>query len=113
MVISGVLMIGMWLFFLLTGKVPELGSAPWTTMAHISAELCTGSLMILGGFRNIKMKQNAERIALFALGFYIYAVIQAFGYYLQQGLFFFVVMFTVFFVLGILSVSILVRSNLE
>jgi len=111
MVIMGILMAGMWSFFLAAGMVPELETIPFTTAAHLGAEFGTAIMMVTGGLLILKQKPQAELIALLALGMYLYAVIQAPGYYLQQGAIVFVVMFAVFLVLGISAVWSLIHTK--
>jgi hypothetical protein len=111
MVIMGILMAVMWSFFLAAGMVPELESIPFTTAAHLGAEFGTSIMMTIGGILILKRKPQSELIALLALGMYLYAVIQAPGYYLQQGAIGFVFMFAVFLVLGILAVWALTQKK--
>ena len=38
-ILVGILLFIQWLFFLVTGQVPELETAPWEIGCHIAAEL--------------------------------------------------------------------------
>jgi hypothetical protein len=67
--------------------------------------------MIYGGVSLVLKKQAAERVALYGLGMFIYAVIQAPGYYLQKGIYGFVIMFVLFLILGLASMKYLLRAN--
>lgn len=111
MILMGSLMILMWFFFLLAGMVPELVTVPLTTGAHIAAEIAAGSMMIYGGLCLVLKKPAAERIALYGLGMFVYAVIQAPGYYLQKGVVGFVAMFILFLILGLASMKYLLRAE--
>lgn len=111
MVIMGILMAVMWSFFLAAGMVPELETIPFTTETHLVAEFGTAIMMIIGGILMLKRKPQSGLIALLAMGMYFYAVIQAPGYYLQQGSIAFVFMFAVFLVLGILAVWSLQKNT--
>jgi uncharacterized membrane protein len=111
MILMGSLMILMWIFFLLPGMVPELATIPLTTGTHIAAEIAAGSIMIYGGICLLLKKPAAERIALYGLGMFVYAVIQAPGYYLQKGMYGFPVMFLLFLILGLASMKFLLRSE--
>jgi hypothetical protein len=104
MVAMGILMAGMWAFFLLAGMVPELKTVPFTTAAHLAAEFTTAILMVIGGILILKQRLAAVKVALPGLGMYLYAVIQAPGYFIQQGSLAFVVLFTVFILLGIAAI---------
>lgn len=110
MMVLGILMVGMWSFFLLAGLVPELKTAPFTILAHIAAEMTAGAMMFVTGLRLFQNKTGAELPAMFGLGMFIYAVIQAPGYYWQQGVYGFVAMFVIFFILGIAAVIYLARN---
>jgi hypothetical protein len=109
MIIMGILMAAMWSFFLITGMVPELKTAPFTIATHLTAEYCTAMMLCVGGMMILKQTPHAQMIALLALGMYLYAVIQAPGYYLQQGAVGFVVMFVLFILLGVAAVWKLAR----
>jgi hypothetical protein len=113
MVIMGILMAAMWSFFLLAGMVPELKTVPFITASHLTAEYGTAIMMFIGGLSILNQKPQAEMIALVALGMYLYAVIQAPGYYLQQGVVGFVIMFAVLLVLGISAVTYLFRQKVS
>jgi len=111
LVTMGILMAAMWSFFLASGMVPELETFPFTTAAHLGAEFGTAIMMTTGGILILKRKPQSELIALLALGMYLYAVIQAPGYYLQQGDIVFVFMFAVFLILGIFAVWSLIHTK--
>jgi len=68
-------------------------------------------MMIYGGVCLLLKKQAAERIALYGLGMFVYAVIQAPGYYLQKGVFGFAATFVLFLILGLASMKYLLRAN--
>ncbi len=111
MISMGSLMILMWFFFLLAGMVPEMATIPLTTGAHIAAEIAAGSMMIYGGLCLVLKKTAAERIALYGLGMFVYAVIQAPGYYWQKGVYSLVAMFVLFLILGLASKKYLLRAD--
>jgi hypothetical protein len=110
MVAMGILMAGMWAFFLLAGMVPELKTVPFTTSAHLAAEFTTAILMVIGGILILKQRSEAVKVALPGLGMFLYAVIQAPGYYIQQGSPAFVALFASFILLGIAAIMNLTRS---
>jgi hypothetical protein len=108
MVIMGALMAAMWSFLLLSGLVPELKTVPFTTAAHLAAEFSTAALMIFGGTSILKRTPQAEKIALVGWGMFTYAVIQAPGYFLQQGEVGFVIVFAIFVLLGLAAIKTLI-----
>jgi uncharacterized membrane protein len=111
MAASGLLMAGMWAFFLFSDLVPEIHSAPYTTASHLMAEFGTAILLVAGGLLHLNHKPQAEKLSLLALGMYFYAVIQAAGYYFQQEMFGFVAMFAVLLIFGSLAVLTITRST--
>jgi hypothetical protein len=111
MIVMGALMIALWSFFLWAGMVPELQTVPLSTAAHLAAGYSSAFLLIFSGILLIQQKPQSEKISLVGLGMYTYAVIQASGYYLQQGAAGFVIMFTVFFLLGLVGIKFLIHSN--
>lgn len=100
----GVLMLVQWVFFLVTGNVPELQSAPWSITFHLAAEFLTAILLITSGVMLIKVHPLAKQVFLLAAGMVIYAMVNSAGYFAQAGDWIFVVIFGVLLALAGISV---------
>ena len=100
----GTLMLLQWAFFLLTGNVPELQTAPWSIAFHLAAEFLTAIMLIISGMMLIKSHRFAKQLFLLADGMVIYAMVNSAGYFAQSGDWIFVVMFGVLLTLAGVSV---------
>jgi len=100
----GALMLVQWAFFLLTGNVPELQSAPWSIAFHLAAEFLTAIMLIISGLMLIKTHRFSKQVFLLAAGMVVYAMVNSAGYFAQSGDWVFVVMFGV--LLAMAGVSI-------
>ncbi len=101
----GTLMLVQWAFFLLTGSVPELQSAPWSIAFHLAAEFLTAIMLIISGMMLIKTHPLGKQVFLLSVGMVIYAMVNSAGYFAQSGDWIFVVMFGVLLVLAGVSIS--------
>jgi len=97
--IIGVCMIAQWLFFILTGNVPELESEPVRIAFHLTAEAATAIALVFSAWLLRRKARNARTAATFALGMLAYTSIVSPGYFAQFGQWPFVVMFAVLLVL--------------
>ena len=88
-------MILMWVFFLVTGSVPEFETEPIRITMHILAEVLTAILLIISGIGIIKQKSWAKMLTLLSLGMLIYTLIQSPGYFMETGEYIIVVMFAI------------------
>ena len=102
--ITGVLMIGMWTFFLMTGQVPELKTEPYRIAFHLAAEFSTAICLVIGGLGLLKKNKWSTNMFLVAAGMLLYSLIVSPGYYAQLGQWEFVVMFAVLLLLTLLSI---------
>ena len=107
----GLLMLGMWSFFLANGQVPELQTEPFRIYFHLAAEFTTAICLIIGGVRLLRNRSQTETMYYVAAGMLLYSLIVSPGYYAQQGQWGFVVMFTVFVFLTMFSVIKVIRSH--
>jgi hypothetical protein len=105
-IFMGVAMIGMWAIFLLTGQVPELSTTPIATSLHIVAEFLTAFALLVGGYGLLAKREWGEQAHLVSLGMLLYAVVQASGYFGQQGEVAFIGMFAVFAILTVVFVGL-------
>ena len=100
--VVGISMLGMWLVFLITRQVPEWDSKPVETSLHITAEVLTAFALIAAGAGLFLRQIWAKDIYLFSMGMLLYSVIQASGYFAQQGRFTYLSMFAVFAMLAVI-----------
>ncbi len=74
-----------WGFFLATGQVPELRTAPVQIALHLAAEACTSALLLAAGAGALRRRPWAHPAALVGLGMLCYTVIQSPGYFAARG----------------------------
>lgn len=103
-ILVGLLMIGQWLLFLVTGQVPELQSEPWRIYFHLAAEFVTAAGLIFSGVALLRGLVWARATYLVAAGMLLYSVIASPGYFAQQGQWAMVAMFAVLLVLALVSI---------
>ncbi len=106
----GSLIILQWVFFLATGSVPQLQTAPWEIGFHISAELLLALTLLIGGIATLKSIRWGERILFVALGMAIYSEINSPGYFAQLGQWALVEMFAVLIFGAAMSILLLLRQ---
>ncbi|NVM37886.1 MAG: hypothetical protein HWN81_20000 [Candidatus Lokiarchaeota archaeon] len=92
----------------LTKQIPELTTEPVRIKFHITAEMTMGILCLLSGIFLFISFSWALYIFILAMGFVMYAVINAAGYYGQKKQWSFVIMFGII----LISSAILVILNL-
>lgn len=104
-IIVGMLMIAQWIFFLASGSVPEVHSAPIALTFQLAAELGTALCLILAGIALQRRAAWARGFALFAAGMLAYTVIVSPGYFAQHDQWPLVGMFAVLLVLDAVNVA--------
>jgi hypothetical protein len=111
LLIVGALMGAQWLFFLATGSVEELQTAPRAIAFHLAAETVTAVLLVAAGLG--LLRGEGERLALIATGALLYTVINSAGYFADRGAWPMVAMFGVLLVvtLGCAALLALRRSE--
>lgn len=109
----GILMIGMWSMFILTGQVPEIATKPVEIMLHLLAEFITAILLIGGGIGLLKKIKIGYNLNLVALGMLLYTLIVSPGYYLQKGDWAFVGVFVLLFISTLVFLIISLRKEYE
>lgn len=109
--VVGVMMFGMWGFFLATGQVPELQTEPLRITFHLAAEFSTAICLIIGGVGLLKNLPWAKTVYFIATGMLLYSLIVSPGYYAQLGQWGFVVMFGALIFLTLVSVSMVIRHK--
>lgn len=111
--IVGTLMIGQWIFFISTGRVPEFQSEPVRIAFHLAAEGVTACALIAAGIFLLLHRPGASRLGFLAYGLGVYTLIVSPGYFAQTNQWPFVAMFGVLLVLAAASIALLLRSEKE
>ena len=106
----GVLMLGQWSFFILSGNVVEFNTTPIEISIHISIEVVTALLLLITGYRLLKDKKNSIKWNILAQGMLIYTVVNSSGYFAQLGQWPLVLMFAVLLILSLVSVKRLIKG---
>ena len=107
----GILIILQWIFFLVSGSVPELRTAPWEIGHHISAEMLLALGLLTGGIATLKSLRWGEQVLLVALGMAIYSEINSPGYFAQLGQWALVAMFALLLFGAVWAVMMLLKSG--
>ena len=105
-IIVGLGMIGIWALLLITGQDPqlqyELQTIPVSISMAIVSDFLTAGVLLAAGIGLIKDRKWAVKVFLFSMGFLFYSVVNATGFYGQQGDLPFVIMFTIIFILALI-----------
>jgi hypothetical protein len=101
-IIIGIAMFGVWIKDLSTGQVSELSTEPIAIIFTIVAESLTAVTLIIGGIGLIKKQIWGLKVFLLSMGFLLYSVVNATGYFGQNGDFFMLGSMVVFFTLGVI-----------
>jgi hypothetical protein len=107
----GILIILQWIFFIATGSVPELQTAPWEIGYHIAAELLLAVTLLIGGTATLKSIHWGGKLLLVALGMAIYSEINSPGYFAQLGQWALVGMFALLLLAAAWSVLVLLTKG--
>jgi len=94
-IVVGFGMIAQWIFFILTGGVPELQTEPWRIAFHLAAEMTTALMLIVSSLATLKSIAWGKTALLVGLGMVIYSEIVSPGYFAQLGQWALVAMFAV------------------
>ena len=106
--VVGAGMIGQWLFFLVTGQVPELKTEPLRIRFHLAAEFATALALLVAGGALLTGQSWGRWFYLLAVGMLLYTVIVSPGYFAEKGQWAFVAMFAVLFLLALVSIVLVV-----
>ncbi len=109
--ITGVLMVVQWTFFLVSSQVPEIRTEPIRLSFHLAGELATALALIVSGWAVLRSIAWGHRTLLVAIGMLTYTVVVSPGYFAQQGQWIFLGMFGLLLVLAITSTVILIRAT--
>jgi hypothetical protein len=106
----GVLMFAQWSFFLVSGQVPEIRTAPIALAFHLAAEAATALALIVAGILLLRGHRYGIAVGLVANGMLIYTVIVSPGYFAQLGQWPLVGLFATLLSLALASVVRLARA---
>lgn len=107
----GVLMLVQWIFFAVTGQIPELQNEPVRIGMHLAGEGITALMLIFSGVGLFRGKVWGRAATIFALGMLTYTVIVSPGYFAQKGVWPIVVMFALLLVLTMVSLNNLLKMK--
>ncbi len=110
-IVVGILMILQWVFFLVTGSVPEVKTAPTSLAFHLVDEFLTALVLILGGSALLQRKAWGRPVLLVGLGMLLYTIIVSAGYFAQNGTWPLVGMFAILLILDLYCLRILIRPE--
>lgn len=110
--VVGVLMIGMWAFFIASGQVPELGDRPVEILFHLTVEFTTAAVLAAAGVATLARRRWGLLLQVFGFGMLTYTVMLSPGYYAERGQGAFVIMFAVLLVLTVLFLIVTARALL-
>ena len=110
-IVVGLLMLGQWGFFLATGSVPELQTAPYEITFHLAAELVTAAGLLAGGVGLLRERPWSAPVYLVSAGMLLYSVIASPGYFAQRGQWALVGLFALLLLLAAWSVVAVRRSQ--
>jgi len=106
--VVGAGMIGQWLFFLVTGQVPELKTEPLRIRFHLVAEFATAIALLVGGIALLTNQTWGRWFYLLAMGMLLYTVIVSPGYFAEKGQWAFVGMFAAILLLALVSIVLVI-----
>jgi hypothetical protein len=98
----GILMLLQWVFFIVSGNVPEFETTPISISFHIFIEVLTAVLLIFASLI-CKKRTVRETLLLYGQGMLGYTVINSAGYFAQSGQWLFLAMFAVLLAVSIIN----------
>ncbi len=109
--VIGLSMILQWIFFLITGNVPEFETEPIGIIFHITIEIIT-ALLLMSIFIFLRKPNRAKKyIAVYGQGMLGYTVVNSAGYFAQSGDWLFLLMFTVLLFFSIFNSMKIIKYN--
>lgn len=106
----GLMMIGMWSFFLASGQVPELEERPVEIVFHLTVEFTTAAVLVAAGAAALCRRRWGVVLQLFGFGMLTYTLMLSPGYYAQLGQGAFVAMFAVLFLVTLVFLFVAARG---
>jgi hypothetical protein len=111
-ILTGVLMVGQWIFFIAKGQVPEWKTQPYRIGLHLAAEFFTAGALVIAGLGLLGSTAWGPSIAFFALGALFYTLIQSPGYFAQRREWPMVIMFAALMIFTLINLIILLSNTL-
>ncbi len=108
--IIGMLMIAQWVFFIVTGNVPEFKTTPISIGFHISIEIMTAMLLLFSSLI-CKKRVVRETLLLYGQGMLGYTVVNSAGYFAQSGQWGFLAMFAILLAISIYNAILLFKQR--
>ena len=108
----GTLITLQWIFFTVTGSVPEFEKTPWAISFHMIAEFLLASTLLISGIATLRLKPWSEKVLLVALGMAIYSEINSPGYFAQLGQWALVIMFALLLFGATIAVVMILKKDL-
>jgi hypothetical protein len=105
MITAGVILLGLLAYSMKTGG----GADTYSAFTHLLAEFASGMMMIIEGLHLAASKIRMRKSALYALGMFIYSVLQSSGIYLERGDYLVAALFVVLLGLALTAVRWLMR----
>ncbi len=109
-VLVGILMVLQWVFFVVSGNVPEFDTAPVSIGFHIAIELLTALLLIYAALV-CRTAHRQEILLLYGQGMLGYTVVNSAGYFAQSGQWVFLLMFACVLAVSIANTVLIGRRR--
>lgn len=108
--IVGILMIVQWLFFLVSGNVPELETAPVSITFHIVIEIVTALLLLAVFVLLVRPQPWKKLFAAYVQGMLGYTVVNSSGYFAQSGQVLFLFMFALLLSVSLMNLILIIKD---
>jgi len=108
--IIGFMIIIQWVFFIITGNVPEFETTPVSIIFHIVIEISTALLLIFASLI-CKVRIKRQTLLLYGQGMLGYTVVNSAGYFAQSGQWGFLLMFGALLFVSIYNTVILFKQR--
>ena len=112
-VLVAILVVGQWVFFVVSGDVPELEDAPKEIVFHITAEIAMALVLLAGSIAVLRSRVWGAYLYLVGAGMVVYSVINSPGYFAQAGDWGLMAIFMVLLVLTVCAVVLVVRAGVR
>jgi hypothetical protein len=111
MIVAGVMVLTIQAFSLRNGGLSPGGAGSYSAFAHVMAELASGLIMVFVGIPLARNQAYSLKSAMYAMGMFIYSVLQASGTSLQRGDFLLAALYVLLLGLGLTAVRGLMRAD--
>lgn len=107
-IVTGIVILAVWVYLFATGGVPELQVEPVATWVRIGTEVVTAILLLAAGWGVLTHQAWGRRLYLIAIGALLFAVVHEMATYGQRGQ---TGMVLLFFALAVVSVFFAIRAE--